>query len=190
KAHYYAQEIFKKQGEGHLLVPNTIDTNEVLSVIDILITDYSSVFFEFLPTKRPVIFYAYDEKKYQAERGTYITKDELTGPLSHTDDEVIETIQNIDKMMKRYQKIYERVVQEYCYHDNGRATERFVDAVFEEKHSEHLFKIGTDKTKILMYGGGFLNNGITASVVNLLNIIDYDKFDVTLIDHGTNIKKS
>src|SRR5690625_7212897 len=41
-----------------------------------------------------------------------------------------------------------------------------------------------------MYGGGFLNNGITASVVNLLNIIDYDKFDVTLIDHGTNIKRS
>lgn len=190
KAHYYAQEFFKKQGEGHLLVPNTIDTNEVLSVIDILITDYSSVFFEFLPTKRPVIFYAYDEKKYQAERGTYIPMDELPGPLCHTVDEVIESIQHIDKMMKQYKKIYERFVQEYCYHDNGQATERFVDAVFEEKHSEHLFKIGTDKTKILMYGGGFLNNGITASVVNLLNIIDYDKFDVTLIDHGTNIKKS
>src|SRR5699024_4178211 len=46
KAHYYSQEFFKKQGEGHLLVPNTIDTNEVLSVIDILITDYSSVFLD------------------------------------------------------------------------------------------------------------------------------------------------
>src|SRR5699024_10236312 len=156
----------------------------------ILITDYSSVFFEFLPTKRPVIFYAYDEKKYQAERGSYIPMDKLPSPLCHTIDEVIESKQHIDKMMKRYKKIYERFVQEYCYHDNGRATERFVDAVFEEKHSEHLFKIGTDKTNILMYGRGFLNNGIIASVVNLLNIIDYDKFDVTLIDHGTNIKKS
>src|SRR5699024_1426757 len=82
------------------------------------------------------------------ERGTYIPMDELPGPLCHTVDEVIESIQHIDKMMKRYKKIYERFVQEYCYHDNGRATERFVDAVFEEKHSEHLFKIGTDKTKI------------------------------------------
>src|SRR5699024_11574393 len=81
KAHYYAQEFFKKKGEGHLLVPTTIDTNEVLSVIDILITDYSSLLFEFLPTKRPVIFYAYDEKKYQAERVTYIPMDELPGPL-------------------------------------------------------------------------------------------------------------
>src|SRR5699024_7667722 len=136
------------------------------------------------------IFYAYDETKYQAERGTYIPMDKLPGPLCDTIDEEIVSIQHIDKMMKRYKKIYARVVQGYCYHDNGRATERFVDAVFEEKHTENLFKIGTDKTKILMYGGGFLNNGITASVVNLLNIIDYDKFDVTLIDHGTNIKKS
>src|SRR5699024_2573618 len=159
-------------------------------VIDILITDYSSVFFEFLPTKRPVIFYAYDEKKYQAERGTYIPMDKLPGPLCHTIDEVIESIQHIDKMMKRYKKIYERYEQEYCNHDNGLATDRFVDAVFEEKHTENLFIIGTDKTKILVYGGVFLKNVITASVVNLLHIIDYDKFDVTLIDHGTNIKKS
>src|SRR5699024_12386399 len=123
------------------LVPNTIDTNEVLSVIDILITDYSSVFFEFLPTKRPVIFYAYNEKKYQAERGTYITMDELPDPLCHTVDEVIESIQHIDKMMKRYKKIYERIVKEYRYNDNGRATEHDVDAVVEEKHSEQQLKI-------------------------------------------------
>src|SRR5699024_12315465 len=71
-----------------------------------------------------------------------------------------------------------------------RATERLVDAVFEGKHSEHLIKNGADKTKLVMYRGGFINNGITASVVNLLNIIDYNKFDVTLIDDGTNIKKS
>src|SRR5699024_5610329 len=149
------------------------------SVIDILITDYSSVFFEFIPTKRPVIFYAYDEKKYQAERGTYIPMDKLPGPLCHTIDEVIESIQHIDKMMKRYKKIYERFVQEYCYHDNRWATELFGDAVCEEKYTRNLLKVGFYITKTLMYGGGFLNHGITASVVNLLNIIDYDKFYVT-----------
>src|SRR5699024_9026618 len=141
KAHHYAQEIFKKQGEGHLLVPNTIDTNEVLSIIDILIMDYSSVCFEFLPTQRRVIFYSYNEKKYQPEDVTYKPMNELPGPLCHTIDEVIESIQRINKMMKQYKKIYERIVQEYCYHENGQATERFVDAVFEGKHSEHLFKI-------------------------------------------------
>lgn len=190
KAHYYAEKFFEDQGLGHFIVPNTIDTNEVLSIVDILITDYSSIFFEFLPTKKPVVFYAYDEADYQSERGTYLPMDKLPGPLCHTIDEVIHSVRHIDEVSGCYQKIYEQFLEEFCYHDDGEATERFVNVVFGGDPSEDLIKLGTNKTKILIYGGGFLNNGITASVVNLINIIDYDKFDVTLIDHGTNIKKS
>src|SRR5699024_12710435 len=90
KAHYYAQEFFKKQGEGHLLVPNTIDTNEVLSVIDILIKDYSIVFFEYVTTKKHVIIYAFNEKKYQAEGGKYIPMDELQEQICNTVEEVVK----------------------------------------------------------------------------------------------------
>src|SRR5699024_10047576 len=64
KSHYYTMKFFEEQGLAHLLVPSALDTNELLSVVDILITDYSSIFFEFLPTKKPVLFYAYDAKDY------------------------------------------------------------------------------------------------------------------------------
>src|SRR5699024_2801363 len=190
KSHYYTKKFFEEQGLAHFLVPSALDTNELLSVVDILITDYSSIFFEFLPTKKPVLFYAYDAKDYQKKRGTYIAMEELPGPLCHTLNEVIISIRNIDEVKKDYHHVYQRFAEKFCYHDDGQATARFVDTVFHGKPSRHLFKIGTDKKKILIYGGGFLNNGITAAVVSLLNTIDYDTYDVTLIDHGTNIKSS
>src|SRR5699024_3309512 len=42
------------------IVPNRIDTNELLGVTDILITDYSSIFFDFLVTDCPILHYVYD----------------------------------------------------------------------------------------------------------------------------------
>src|SRR5699024_3650366 len=182
KAHYYTEKFFEEQGLGHFLVPNTFDTNEVLSIVDVLITDYSSIFFEFLRTERPVIFYAYDEEEYQAKRGTYLQVSELPGPVCRAVDEVVEALNQADEVAVDYQGVRRAFVERFCYHDDGDATRRFVEVVFDGKSSEHLFKLGSEKTKILVYGGGFLNNGITAAVVSLLNSIDYDRFDVTLID--------
>lgn len=190
KAHYYVEAYFKKQGLDHVIVPGSLDTNELLAIVDVLITDYSSIFFEFLPTGKPVIFYAYDEVAYQAYRGTYLPMDELPGPLCHSIGEVIQMLDHVDDVGARYKGVYQRFVDRFCYHDDGQATRRFVDTVFAGEPSRDLFRIGTDKTKILLYGGGFLNNGITASVINLLNTIDYEQFDVTLIDHGGKIKAS
>src|SRR5690625_950057 len=190
KTHYYTEKFFKKEGLEHMIVPNTFDTNEVLSVVDLLITDYSSIFFEFLPTGKPVVFYAYDENEYQKRRGTYFPMNELPGPVCYTVDEVIEQVNHGDELAVAYQGVRQKFIERFCYHDDGEATRRFVEVVFDGESSEHLFKLGTDKTKILMYGGGFLNNGITAAVVSLLNSIDFERFDVTLIDHGSSVKVS
>lgn len=189
KSHYYAHKFFEEQGLAHLCVPNMIDTNEVLSIVDILITDYSSIFFDFLPSKNPVIFYAHDEEEYQKERGTYIPMDQLPGPLCHLLDEVISAINNSMTIMDNYRDRYKKFLDEFCYHDDGNATSRFVETVFEGKVSDKLFQTLSNKTKILIYCGGFLNNGITTSVTNLLNAIDYDKYDVTVLDYGDNDKQ-
>ncbi|MEB6549568.1 CDP-glycerol glycerophosphotransferase family protein [Heyndrickxia sporothermodurans] len=185
KSHYYAQQYFKHKGMDRNCIPNKIDSNELLSIVDLLITDYSSIFFEFLPTKRPVLFYAYDEEDYMEKRGTYIPLDQLPGPVCRTIDGVIDRIQHIESVKEQFKPVYQRFIEQFCYHDDGHATERFVNAVFYEKIQEkYLIRTATNKTKILIYGGGFLNNGITASITNLLKSIDYDLYDVTLIDYG------
>jgi CDP-glycerol glycerophosphotransferase len=188
KSHYYANKFFAEQGMEHLCVPNTMDTNEVLSIVDILITDYSSIFFDFLPSNKPVIFYAYDEEEYQNERGTYIPMNQLPGPLCHQLDEVIECINKIEIVKETFQERYDEFLTRFCYHDDGNATSRFVEAVFEGKHSDKLIQNKSNKTKILIYCGGFLNNGITTSVTNLLNAIDYDQYDVTVMNYAEDDK--
>lgn len=189
KSHYYAYKFFEEQGLDHLCVSNKIDTNELLSIVNILITDYSSIFFEFLPTKNPILFYAYDAEEYIEKRGTYIPLNDLPGPICKNVQDVIDMIQQIETVQLKYKDTYQLFLKQFCYHDDGNATERFIDTFFHGKLTENLITVGTDKTKILIYGGGFLNNGITASVINLLNSIDYIQYDVTLIDFDSNMKE-
>ncbi|HAM80041.1 CDP-glycerol glycerophosphotransferase family protein [Ornithinibacillus bavariensis] len=186
KSHYFVSKYFAEKDMEHLCVPNWVDSNELLSIVDILITDYSSIFFEYLPTGKPVIFYADDVNEYKEERGLYIQMHELPGPICQTLEEVIQQIHHIDDVQNTYRSIYDDFVKKFCSHDNGQATKRFVDTVLLQKSMENLYSTSTNKMKILMYGGGFLNNGITSAVVSLLNSMDYEKYDVTLIDHGTN----
>lgn len=189
KSHYYAYKFFKENGMEHLCVPDSMDTNEVLSITDILITDYSSIFFDYLPSRNPIIYYAYDVEEYEETRGMYIDMEDLPGPLCKQIDEVIASINNIENVKSKYQNRYNEFVNKFCYHDDGNATKRFIETVFEGASSEDCFKVETNKEKILIYCGGFFNNGITSSVMNLLNNIDYDKYDVTAVDYGNEIRK-
>ena len=78
-----------------MLIPDFVDTNELLSVVDLLITDYSSIFFDYLVTDRPILFYIWDYDDYLEERGMYLSDDELPGPTLFTIDEVAAAVQNI-----------------------------------------------------------------------------------------------
>jgi len=77
------------------------DINDLYIISDLLITDYSSVFFDFANLRRPILFYTYDLHKYKDElRGFYIDMEkDLPGPLLDTSDEVIESIKNIKSVM-------------------------------------------------------------------------------------------
>ena len=55
-----------------LLVPGDVPANEVLGVTDVLVSDYSSIFFDFLPTGRPIVFFTPDQDVYTDERGVYL----------------------------------------------------------------------------------------------------------------------
>src|SRR5690625_1425188 len=76
--------------------------SELYLISDILITDYSSVFFDFANLKRPILFYTYDLEKYRDQlRGFYIDiEEEVPGPLVMSTDEVIHSINNMDAVQR------------------------------------------------------------------------------------------
>ncbi|MFF2290328.1 CDP-glycerol glycerophosphotransferase family protein [Peribacillus butanolivorans] len=172
-------ELLKK-----ICIPDWVDTNELLSVVDILISDYSSIFFDYLVTKKPIIFYMYDKNNYDFERGLYMDHNNLPGPICNNIDEVIFAIKNVKDDSKYYKTKYQEMLMEYCCFDDGYATERNIDIIFNANHTKNVYKSKNDKKNILLYCGGFLNNGITTSAINLLNNIDYTKYNIAIIDKG------
>ncbi|MBU8737929.1 glycosyltransferase [Bacillus licheniformis] len=188
KSHYFTFEYFKINKLDHLCVPNWYDTNKLLAAVDILITDYSSIFFDFLPLKKPVLFYMIDHKEYEAERGFYLDIDNLPGPVCENLNELIDKLQNVDILKKEFSEQYDKYLKEFCYNDDGQASKRLVDMIFKKQNQEQLISTETDKQKLLFYCGGFYNNGITMSAINLFDHIDYSKFEVTVIDNANEHK--
>lgn len=108
------------------------DISELYLISDMLITDYSSVFFDYANLKRPILYYVYDFEKYEnVLRGFYIDMhEEVPGPLLKTTDEVIDAIQNIDLINSEYHDKYEEFYNRFCSIEDGNATERIVEKVW------------------------------------------------------------
>lgn len=177
---YLYDEAVKVPGLKDRLIPDYIDTNQMLSVTDILLTDYSSIFFDFMVTDKPILFYMWDQDEYSIDRGRYLDNSELPGPTLLNIREVLQAIRDIDEVQLTYKKNYEVNKARFTPHDDGEVTKRIVSYIFEGKQSlESINGLDIGKEKILIYPGGMMNNGITSSFINLLDNIDYSKYDVS-----------
>ncbi|HJA29650.1 MAG TPA: CDP-glycerol glycerophosphotransferase family protein [Candidatus Olsenella pullicola] len=72
--------------------PKCGETYAVLSLCDVLVTDYSSVFFDFAVTGKPIVLYTYDREEYLRERGLYLDFDDLGLPCANTAEELVELL--------------------------------------------------------------------------------------------------
>lgn len=109
------------------------EINDIYLVSDLLITDYSSVFFDYANLNRPVMFYMYDYDDYKNNlRDFYISLNELPGPITKTQKELEDYITNIDKSISKYKKTYEKFNDKYNYLDDGNASERVIRVIFKD----------------------------------------------------------
>ena len=108
------------------------DIAELYLISDMLITDYSSVFFDYANLKRPILFYTYDIEKYEnVLRGFYIDINrEVPGPLLMTNDEVVDAIRNIDKINDEYADRYEEFYNRFCGIEDGNASKRVYEEIW------------------------------------------------------------
>lgn len=135
RAHYLVANSFdfKKYAGFVYNVSDVSDINKLYVVSDMLITDYSSVFFDYANLKRPMLFYMYDLASYAGEiRGFYISTDELPGPIVQTEDKLIEAVQNAGAHASLYAEKYKKFNEKYNYLDDGNAARRVVEAVIEK----------------------------------------------------------
>lgn len=108
------------------------DVNELCMLADALITDYSSVFFDFAVTGRPILFYCYDLELYaSAIRGFYLdVQEDLPGPVVQTNQALIALLGDLDGVAREYAQRYRAFQQRFCSLNDGRVARRVVQAVF------------------------------------------------------------
>ena len=131
RAHYFVSNKFDfKKYEGFIYnVSEVDDINELYVIADLLITDYSSVFFDYANLKRPIIYYMYDFNVYKDEmRGFYINLKELPGNIVKKQDELIKDIKNVTSNFK-YDEKYKKFNKRYNYLDDGKSSQRIVEEI-------------------------------------------------------------
>ena len=116
--------------ENILNASNYGDIQELYLISDVLITDYSSVMFDYALLKRPIILYCYDLEEYETRRGMYLDLHEVgPGPVCKDLEQVIEYLKEPEKL-KKYEEKLELFNQEYGSMDDGLAAKRVIEKVF------------------------------------------------------------
>lgn len=129
RPHYFVANQFDfKKYEGFIYdVSKVDDINDVYVLADMLITDYSSVFFDYANLKRPMLFYMYDLTDYKEHlRGFYISLDELPGPIVEKEDDLINEIKKVATQFT-YDDKYKKFNDKYNYLEDGNAAKRVIE---------------------------------------------------------------
>lgn len=102
------------------------EANDVLTITDLLITDYSSIIFDYSLLKKPMLFYAYDLDDYRFDRDFYYEYETFVpGPIAKTNEDIIQLINQWEFDLERVQQFSET----FFVSQTGDHSKRFVEDV-------------------------------------------------------------
>lgn len=110
------------------------DIDELYLAADVIITDYSSVMFDYALLDRPILFYTYDLEAYRDElRGFNIDlESESPGPLLRTTDEVAEALRDLDGIKREWAGAFQRFKDNFLAYETDHSTQDVFNQVFEQ----------------------------------------------------------
>ena len=112
-------------------VTHHADVNDLYLASDALVTDYSSVMFDYAVTGKPMAFFVPDLRQYIADRGVYFDLPEaVPGPLCVDVAQLGDGLRDLDALSTVYASKYLEFRARFAPWDDGKAAARVVDAFF------------------------------------------------------------
>jgi len=109
--------------------------NHLLVITDILISDYSSIPFEFSLLHKPMVFFAYDIDQYAQERGFWDNYDKLVpGPIVENTNDLITVLRTDNFDMERVQAFS----NEWNQYSDGYSSKRLIKCIYESSNKHQL----------------------------------------------------
>lgn len=130
KMHPFVKDLPNLEGYSKVIDLSTYpEVNDILLVTDRLITDYSSLVFEYALLERPIIFYAHDRQTYVKERDFYYAYDSfIPGPLVETTEELVNVLTTSHYDLNRIRQFKDT----FFDHPEGGASARVVKEIFSK----------------------------------------------------------
>lgn len=165
--------------------PSDYETYEFLNAADLLITDYSSVFFDFANTNRKIILFTYDKNEYLSDRGLYMMLEELPFSIVYNIKDLINEI-NCDNDYN-----YDEFKKIFCKYDSINVTKKICERIILNKQNNlKIDKLKSNKKEnVLIYPGNLAPNGVTASLKNLLSSVDRTKRNYYLLLDSKSVQR-
>ena len=153
--------------------PKDYETYDFLNICDTLITDYSSVFFDFAVTHKKIILFVYDEKRYLSERGLYINLSDLPFHKVYTVEELMKEINNKEIVN------YTEFLNKFCKYDQPDIPKKICEKIILEKETDlkEINMPNNGKENVLILLKNFSNKKVNKKFFELISEIEDDKYN-------------
>ncbi len=135
RMHHFAAKGYSVPEDGEFIfdLGNYQYVEDLYSISDILITDYSSVMFDYALLNKPMIFFVYDMEEYcEALRGLYVDfSQEAPGPLVRNTQEIINAIVNSDEEQKKCSDRIKKFREKFLTYENESSSKLVVKKVMK-----------------------------------------------------------
>lgn len=189
RLHPFVGQILSFEGFSHVKpAPQKLDIYELLAAADCLVTDYSSVFYDYANKKDgKVIFFPFDREEFKEERDCYLSYEELPFPVAGTVESLLLEL--------RSPKAYDdrEFLRQYCPYDGKEAAKKLCQRILLGKEVSGILEEapkGNGKSNLLFYVGGLGGNGITASFLNLMANADREHYNYFASFQTEHFKKN
>lgn len=141
RAHYLVSSVIDFEAFGDFVrdVSGVQEINDLYIVADMLVTDYSSSFFDYCLLERPMVFFMFDREHYERElRGFYLDPENVPGPIAQTQEELTDWIQRFDVVDQHWSTARKALNATLNPHDDGHAAERAVDLLVNGARPQYV----------------------------------------------------
>lgn len=160
KMHRLNQKNIEFSNFKHIkLYPAEVEIYKFLSFTDCLVTDYSSIMFDYACTRKKIVLFPFDDIIYTKNRGMYMDLEDIPFPKVHSPKELVEQINS----PKEY--CDDDFIAEYCAYDGHDSTEKLIEHVFENNHVlEEITCKSASKERVIVFCGEMEESYITDSL--------------------------
>lgn len=175
--HHLTKKQVKDLGVEVDYVPDSLDINELLKCVDVLVSDYSSITVDYLILDRPVVLYVPDYEEYRAERGLYLGLESLPCEICDALSELPAAVREArpPSAFRPWSSSIASAIPE----GKGGASRKLVESVFAPEKQGATSE--PEGKSVLIYPGALKNNGITAAFKSLISYLSTNGVNVYVV---------